>query len=104
MAQHTPGPWRANAEFGYDIETADGHFQIATVRDESDDLLLDRQYAPIPSEADANARLIAAAPDLLQALKTARLYSLECQVQHGSTEYVSFHGVLDAAIARAEGR
>ncbi len=78
-ASHTPGPWRLDPQHAYDVESYDGHFQIATIRDEDCDLLLDRQYAPRPSEAEANARLIAAAPDLLAggkhlAVKLAEVY------------------------------
>lgn len=58
----TPGPWEAN---GNAIETvATPACVIAGVYDESDDCGIDSQ-----SEADANAALIAAAPELYDALE-----------------------------------
>ena len=60
--QHTPGPWTVqhttNAE-GYPITVVDG-------ADEATVCILDEQY-DIPAEA--NARLIAAAPSMLEALE-----------------------------------
>jgi hypothetical protein len=69
MAKHTPGPWEvgplANREDGNGndervIETYDGGPTIATAWPMADDF--NRDDAP---EREANARLIAAAPDLL---------------------------------------
>ena len=61
-ALHTPGPWRYDYEIGYcgELIAADGTC-IATFTDE-------------PSEQDA--RLIAAAPELLEALRRCRFDSL----------------------------
>jgi hypothetical protein len=53
--QHTPGPWKTNGD-PY-VSTADGKRSIA---------FCDTRQA---HEDRANARLIAAAPDLLEALK-----------------------------------
>jgi hypothetical protein len=59
MAKHTPGPWEAMS-YG-EIYASDGHTSsVATV--------LMNKYGP------ANARLIAAAPDMLAAL--------QCMVAH----------------------
>ena len=59
-AQHTPGPWRVEAHFlGYDIVSSSPQMS-ATVA----------TTAARPSiTGEADARLIAAAPDLLDALK-----------------------------------
>jgi hypothetical protein len=54
-AQHTPGPWVIKENTGWDEAWCDWH-----------------DVGPISlmgGEADANSRLIAAAPDLLEALK-----------------------------------
>lgn len=73
-AKHTPGPWeveRVNSDYphdiclGYDIPGEGCPILIATVFSDEDD-------APISvTEANANARLIAAAPDLLEACRRA---------------------------------
>ena len=62
MSKHTPGPWLSNpcglsGDFGIYPDT-EPEFKIATLG-----------YSGDSSETQANARLIAAAPDLLQALK-----------------------------------
>lgn len=70
MSAHTPGPWRVDAitnSLGT-IETADGvsigqAFQVRPHRDDLHSI-----------ERKANARLMAAAPDLLAALEEAIEY------------------------------
>ena len=57
--KHTPGPWTCNANYGtqhYMVWDADGNYHE----------MRDDVASP---EMDANARLIAAAPDLLAPLK-----------------------------------
>lgn len=90
MSGHTPGPWTVNG-FGGSFEvlcrTRDG---VAVSAGE------------IPKDGIANARLIAAAPDLLEAAKDA-LYTLD----RLPADTVTAPGVsrsLRAAIAKAEGR
>ena len=65
-AQHTPGPWKIdhfNTSTGcYQISGHEQVLNLAFVQDYSDEGDSDQ-------EAKANARLIAAAPDLLEALK-----------------------------------
>ena len=84
MSKHTPGPWDVDeGDFGiYQLETSD---QIAEVF----------SHHP-PAELEANARLIAAAPELLGALHSVMAewrdgYGLNCLEQ------------VRAAIAKAEG-
>jgi hypothetical protein len=111
MSKHTPGPWRTEFDSygGYDCMTAGQHIRsdtklICTVDygnygnirfDESPNL-----------EADANACLIAAAPELLEACKYAVGRNCGC---HSSTDK-DWHGQhceiprLRAAIIKAEGR
>jgi hypothetical protein len=79
--QHTPGPWNAylpDADSEHYYEVHDGYGRTATVY--GDD-----------SEAAANARLIAAAPELLAAL---RLYF--------TADSESFVTAALAAIGKAE--
>jgi hypothetical protein len=85
VSGHTPGPWRANFEDGIifgkndEVVCSDGT----------------GVFAAIPNDADA--RLIAAAPDLLEALKLCIL-----QVQ-GGPYGDSAVAVAEAAIAKATG-
>jgi hypothetical protein len=56
VSAHTPGPWTAQAWQHVTAHNADG-FSV---------IVADVKY--VAGETDANARLIAAAPDLLEAL------------------------------------
>lgn len=60
---HTPGPWQIGGEL---ISKEGSNLEIASVWSKS----ANRRFSPSQSEADANARLIAAAPELLEALQT----------------------------------
>lgn len=61
MTDHTPGPWRAKDG---EIVAADGDILGVVYRTEAWS-----SGEPVETEDQANARLIAAAPDLLEALK-----------------------------------
>ena len=63
MTQHTPGPWQIGGEL---ISQEGTNIEIASVWAQS----ANRKFAPSQSKADANAHLIAAAPELLEALVT----------------------------------
>ncbi len=101
MSTHTPGPWVYDEGIVYPQEDHAGQAWIADIRGAVD--------------ADANARLIAAAPDLLQALKDI-LHTLEQEqdVYDGADgtpraneamRYLAEHGdAIRAAIAKAEGK
>jgi hypothetical protein len=64
--QHTPGPWVAHAESGMVSGPTRGGRTLASVG---------QAHGNDPSELAANARLMAAAPDMLDALQaiTARI-------------------------------
>jgi hypothetical protein len=81
--QHTPGPWSV------DLGTA-----TATVRSEHKGVSIARCY-----QGDEDARLIAAAPELLEALQDM----LRCQemISKGNHEYLLPWGSVRAAIAKA---
>lgn len=83
-AKHTAEPWTTNGSI---VRTVDGNN------------MTDRKIATVhggfgEAEKIANARLIAAAPELLEALKIVRKKS-----------YLPTHcaAIIDAAIAKAEG-
>ena len=85
---HTPGPW---SSFGIYVTT------------EAGDTLARAEYShcSLP-EARANARVMAAAPDLLEALKALRdgAYGNPSMPE----ENARIDAMADAAIAKAEGR
>lgn len=82
-SKHTPGPW------GIDYVTTDVQWPV--VNDASDNpvceivlcYLPDTDDAdPCKQEAEANARLIAAAPDLLDALKSSLQFVAAWQTEY----------------------
>lgn len=81
---YTPGPWKLAA--GRLIETTSGGFTIGR-----------EGWAGSPVELDANARLVAAAPELLESLRRCadRLGDMDCGDE--------LEAARDA-IAKAEGR
>ena len=84
MTTYTPGPWTCSAQYGrrmYTIWDADGNYH--QMRDEA-------------GEMDANTRLIAAAPFMLQILETIALHA-------PSLDAVGIRELCDEAIARAQG-
>jgi hypothetical protein len=96
--KHTPGPWRVSS-VGL---TNDGKRAVT-----ADDAGIAWVHPQTPfkrgdgwrhdcCEREANARLIAAAPDMLEALREARPYVPD---HHGPVAYK-----VDAAIAKAEGK
>jgi len=85
MTQHTPGPWTVHTNFAtatYTVFDADGNYGET----DADTLT-------------ANAALIAAAPDLLAALRQWAEYA----EQNGGNEAYSFNAATRAAISRATG-
>ena len=105
MSKHTPGPWTIADDNGTDIgiiarKRGRGGQMVAMVTVDED----------VPQDDDerlANARLIAAAPDLLAACKAfaaARKAWRECD-DMSSIEYLDTLDAIDfdAAIAKAEG-
>jgi hypothetical protein len=107
---HTPGPWQNQRNHSgrviskktqRDFETNETKMLCFIVRNED--------YFPV-EESDANARLIASAPDLLAALREieSKLTALLCERVLDST-LPEFYEVRDArnsaraAIAKAEG-
>lgn len=90
--QHTKGEWKASKI------SRSGFITINTNPNTDDRLIVDIMvHKGLEEEAEANARLIAAAPDMLEALKTCA--TLLEQLQFPGTEAI----VLEA-IAKAEGK
>ena len=86
MTKHTPGPWRVGkGKYGYqiwqDVKKGFGNHWIANLKCES-----------CPADEVPNAHLIAAAPDLLEAL--------ECLLK---ADHDDVRAMARAAIAKARG-
>ncbi len=91
---HTPGPWHVR------IESLDG------LADSPDVFASDCRFIAscgCSAQANANARLIAAAPDLLAVLKSAR-EPIEADLDMHTATQIELLTQIDAAIAKAEGR
>jgi len=96
MVEHTPGPWHIRPKVeGVVSEHGDIHpFTIAS----GGYLVAGLGYAGKSTEA--NARLIAAVPGLLEAAKTI-IESLQWELDRSGTSYNGFES-LKAAITKAE--
>ncbi|GGB00071.1 hypothetical protein GCM10011491_30400 [Brucella endophytica] len=114
VAKHTPGPWEIGTETrGYEVctihqvtrqPTEDGLGQ-SWVYIHAPRVIDGDWHWPDGEEQIANARVIAAAPDLLEALKASELGVEElCTGQHPDNECWNTLRTIRAAIAEAEGR
>lgn len=97
--KHTPGPWCFCDHAPVITESAHPFREICDYTDAEFSL----------GEAEANARLIAAAPELLAALKDCcdelnRLRDLHCPEYEGKLGEPVIPESVRAAIAKAEGR
>jgi hypothetical protein len=96
-AKYTPGPWFISPDgIIYSGKTPATALELAFVAQGSDGI----------QEAQANGMLMAAAPDLLSALKSARRYvvgAYECAFPNES-ENTEVLADIDLAIAKAEGQ
>jgi hypothetical protein len=95
--KHTPGHWYATS--GYvAVKTQNGHRVICGMS-RTDSCM--NYAAGVGSTEDAsNARLIAAAPDMLAALKNI----VVLQADHGRLNLPECAAIARAAIAQAEGK
>lgn len=98
-ASHTPGPWIYDDDgmIYAEVESLGKFFSVKVCDPHADKLDID--------EREANARLIAAAPELLAALRVAREYmdAHEDASGYESDKRTRDLAAIDAAISRAEG-
>jgi hypothetical protein len=97
LAGHTPGPWQA-------VQIRDGLWHVINDPHRVPIAVVDHSrdgHPPTRKQAEDDARLIAAAPDLLHAAKLA-LTIIE-GLEHQTSESIDGN-LLRAAIAKAEGR
>ena len=100
MTQHTPGPWTTSAPASYRINTAGDIYIVQHVPEHIGAASVSL------GEKTANARLIAAAPDLLAALNYIASIASDYakgQQMHGD-DVREILGTARTAIARAEGK
>jgi hypothetical protein len=103
-AKHTPGPWRIDATANIDC----GHYRISggIVGPNGDPVVIadpsQSEYAPALDLNSADARLIAAAPDLLAVCREF-IDALGPDGYHRVPGYPATQR-MRAAIAKAEGR
>ena len=93
MSKHTPGPWLYDDEsevISTDARLEGSKAEIAEV--------VTSYYGPFAAEQQANARLIAAAPDLLEALREAD------KCMSGLYDGSEVQARIRAAIAKATGK
>lgn len=93
MAKHTPGPWAVEIALLVAHRLPDGTAQRVC-------------ECTMGKEAEANARLIAAAPDLLDACREAAgvFHSLVSEeVWYASSQPAELLRKLEAAVKKAEG-
>lgn len=96
-AQHTPGPWRASQGTSAP--------RMAHVWSPDERIIADVWNVPHTqgAQALADARLIAAAPELLQALKGIVALWDHHAVAHGDSAIYPLHQAARAAIDKATG-
>lgn len=101
---HTPGPWFSSA-----LLTADdgwtfcsvGPFEVTGDADHVEDTIA--EVSGINHDALSNARLIAASPDMLDALKHAHALLADARA-HYNPEHCPLCKSIEQAILKAEGR
>ena len=98
-AKHTPGPWKIEVELG------SRHYEFLIAKDAGDrgrGIAIAETRAGSGSERD-NARLIAAAPELLAALETAYMALIGYLPAHRNDVTDAAIGAARAAITKATG-
>lgn len=99
---HTQGPWQVEKGWnggGFTISS-----RTSKTRNERG-LIADTAHSAFREQEEANVRLIAAAPEMLEALKAAvRLENdRRAGCQFGAADYAELHQQLTQAIAKATG-
>ena len=111
--KHTHGPWKylvthpLSGDAWFVIADKDGRGPIMDVggKDKSGQIAEAKYLITDPQEIESNARLIAAAPEMLEACEAAfnwlNVYGEHSSFQFGSEQ--KLHDILHAAIAKAKG-
>ncbi len=99
MSKHTPGPWEQYVSTWHDMAT------IGKKLGEGRGILKIADVPNTTDEKEANARLIKAAPDLLEACKVlvSQIDGLNLRAYQGDIFKWESYRKAQAAIAKAEG-
>lgn len=102
---HSSPSWRVTRSENPQVYGGQDHF-VVQIDPEHGSGLIVADIEPQMSEAEANARLIAAAPELLTAAREARDYVrfLTADDSYGKDDPAAMIRLLDQVIAKAEGR
>jgi len=89
----TPGPWRAVLDLGIVVTDREHPAEITDIAN---------VYGP-EDNSEANCRLIAAAPNMLQALEYVRSYGSKGEIEDGPHKNMSVSFFVEGAIKKAKG-
>lgn len=98
---HTPGPWRVGHSYGAVVTDVDSP---GVWCDEENRRGYGGNLVCESVRSEANARLIAAAPDLFEALEMVRDADEDCKRDGLPTIPEPARAKIDRALAKAEGR
>jgi len=103
MSEHTPGPWRIGSLASYDGYTGQPFRNVWAGQDEAATVVARaiRSEGAMTNDVDADATLIAAAPDLLEALEEVVKDALGYVERTGQS--IFWLENARAAIAKAKG-
>jgi len=93
MSGHTPGPWSVQKH----NRAGEPHYALTV--DSDTRLIAEVGASPTDSHDEANARLIALAPEMIEALRVISAGLTNGQIERGE----SFQSIARAIIRRAEG-
>ena len=96
---HTPGPWVIDNSIRTAVNAGKKHIAMVNFYKTSD-----KEISIDEKENEANARLIAAAPELLAACKAALRDEMSARLEAAGGLSDETVAMLEAAIAKAEGK
>jgi len=100
--EHTPGPWQQDWQFivAPDPDGVHPDIYLAEIAEEDSE-----GRVASPEQQEANARLIVAAPAMLEALRLAqRAFNTAPRFRVGATDSYKIAAIVDEAIAAATAR
>lgn len=98
--RHSPGPWEVHGDYTQQLFYVHGANNICDIHRGAASLYGDSRFSRSPAEDEANARLVAAAPDLLAALQT--IADAGERGELACADFYSIKSIARAAIAKAK--
>lgn len=90
--KHTPGPWKVtDNNYTLGVETEDGKYSVCDV------CLSNGETRNDAEEDKANARLIASAPELLEALKWAMIFVRDLRYEEQKEKKAKIQALIQKA-------